>query len=47
MRPVLASIVTDYRAMTGVRRIHMIDVAIMNDLLDVRAENDRRAREAK
>lgn len=47
MRPVLAGVVTHYRAMMGNQPLHLIDVANMNDSLDVRAENDYRARNHK
>jgi hypothetical protein len=46
MRPVLARVVADYCALRGVQRLHLVDIAEMNDALDVQAENDRRAREA-
>lgn len=44
MRPVLSGVVKDYQVMVGDRALHLIDFARMNDALDVRAENDRRAR---
>lgn len=44
MRPVLAGVVADYCALVGGRRLHLVDVARMNDALDVRAENDARMR---
>lgn len=46
MRPVLARVVSDYRAMCGDRELHLVDYARMNEALDVQAENDRRARKA-
>ena len=45
MRPVLEGVVAHYKAMMGDRQLHLVDFARMNDALDVRAENDRRARE--
>jgi hypothetical protein len=45
MRPILEGVVAHYKAMMGDRPLHLIDFARMNDALDVRAENDRRARE--
>jgi hypothetical protein len=46
MRPVLAGIVTHYVAMQNGAPLLLWDVAEMNDALDARAENDRRARDA-
>lgn len=46
MRPVLAGIVTHYVAMMNGAPLTLWDVAEMNDSLDARAENDRRAKEA-
>lgn len=47
MRPVLARVVADYQLLVGGRRLHLIDIANMNDALDIQSENDRRARDAK
>lgn len=47
MRPVLAKVVADYQALNGGRPLHLVDIANMNDALDIQAENDRRARDAK
>lgn len=47
MRPVLAGVVTQYQAAMGGAQLHLVDFALMNEALDVRAENDRRARETK
>lgn len=46
MRPVLAGVVSDYSAAVGGRRLDLMDFAAMNDALDVKTENERRAREA-
>lgn len=46
MRPVLAGVVSEYQAAVGGRRLDLMDFADMNDALDVKAENERRWREA-